>query len=253
VIIYKSREEIEKLDRSNRVVTRVLQALKRQVRPGITTMDLEETAERLCKEAGAKPAFKGYRGYPCVLCASVNDEVVHGIPSKTRRLKEGDIIGLDFGAVVEGYYGDGAVTVAVGAVPGTSETLMQVTREALYRGVEAARPGARVSDISQAVQKHVEGHGFSVVREFVGHGIGTSLHEDPQVPNYVAPGPNPVLREGVVLAIEPMVSAGAPSVKIHDDGWTASTVDGSLSAHFERSVAVTADGPWLLGGDAEVV
>lgn len=253
MIIYKSREEIEKLDRSNRVVTRVLQALKREVRPGITTMDLEETADRLCKEAGARPAFKGYRGYPCVLCASVNDEVVHGIPSKGRRLKEGDIIGLDFGVVVEGYYGDGAVTVAVGAVPDPAQTLMQVTREALYRGVEAARPGARVSDISQAVQAHVEKHGFSVVREFVGHGIGTSLHEDPQVPNYVAPGPNPVLREGVVLAIEPMVALGAPSVKIHDDGWTASTVDGSLSAHFERSVAVTADGPWLLGGDAEVV
>jgi len=253
VIIYKSREEIEKLDRSNRVVTRVLQALKREVRAGITTMDLEETAEKLCREAGAKPAFKGYRGFPCVLCASVNDEVVHGIPSRQRRLKEGDIIGLDFGVVVEGYYGDGAVTVAVGDVPDPTKSLMAVTREALYRGVEAARPGARVSDISQAVQKHVEGHGFSVVREFVGHGIGTSLHEDPQVPNYVAPGPNPVLREGVVLAIEPMVSAGAPSVKIHDDGWTASTVDGSLSAHFERSVAVTADGPWLLGGDAEVV
>jgi methionyl aminopeptidase len=253
VIIYKSREEIEKLDRSNRVVTRVLQALKREVRAGITTMDLEETAEKLCREAGAKPAFKGYRGFPCVLCASVNDEVVHGIPSKSRRLKDGDIIGLDFGVVVEGYYGDGAVTVAVGEVPDPAKSLMAVTREALYRGVEAARPGARVSDISQAVQKHVEGHGFSVVREFVGHGIGTSLHEDPQVPNYVTPGPNPVLREGVVLAIEPMVSAGAPSVKIHEDGWTASTVDGSLSAHFERSVAVTADGPWLLGGDAEVV
>ena len=253
MIIYKSREEMEKLDRSNRVVTRVLQALKREVRPGITTMDLEETAEKLCREAGAKPAFKGYRGFPCVLCASVNDEVVHGIPSQKRRLKEGDIIGLDFGVVVEGYYGDGAVTVAVGDVPDPAKSLMAVTREALYRGVEAARPGARVSDISQAVQKHVEGHGFSVVREFVGHGIGTSLHEDPQVPNYVAPGPNPVLREGVVLAIEPMVAAGAPSVKIHDDGWTASTVDGSLSAHFERSVAVTADGPWLLGGDAEVV
>jgi methionyl aminopeptidase len=253
VIIYKSREEIEKLDRSNRVVTRVLQALKREVRAGITTMDLEETAEKLCREAGAKPAFKGYRGFPCVLCASVNDEVVHGIPSRHRRLKDGDIIGLDFGVVVEGYYGDGAVTVAVGDVPDPTKSLMAVTREALYRGVEAARPGARVSDISQAVQKHVEEHGFSVVREFVGHGIGTSLHEDPQVPNYVAPGPNPVLREGVVLAIEPMVSAGAPSVKIHDDGWTASTVDGSLSAHFERSVAVTADGPWLLGGDAEVV
>jgi methionyl aminopeptidase len=253
VIIYKSREEIEKLDRSNRVVTRVLQALKREVRAGITTMDLEETAEKLCREAGAKPAFKGYRGFPCVLCASVNDEVVHGIPSRHRRLKDGDIIGLDFGVVVEGYYGDGAVTVAVGDVPDPTRSLMAVTREALYRGVEAARPGARVSDISQAVQKHVEEHGFSVVREFVGHGIGTSLHEDPQVPNYVAPGPNPVLREGVVLAIEPMVSAGAPSVKIHDDGWTASTVDGSLSAHFERSVAITADGPWLLGGDAEVV
>jgi methionyl aminopeptidase len=253
MIIYKSREEIGKMDRSNRVVTQVLAALARQVRAGVSTFDLERSAEKLCREAGAKPAFKGYRGYPCVLCASVNDEVVHGIPSPRRVLKDGDIIGLDFGAVVEGYYGDGAVTVAVGEVSDEARRLMKVTREALYRGIEAARPGARVSSISEAVQAHVEREGFSVVREFVGHGIGTSLHEDPQVPNYVAAGPNPVLREGVVLAIEPMVNAGSPAVRIHEDGWTASTVDRRLSAHFERSVAVTAEGPWLLGGDANVV
>ena len=253
MIIYKSRDEIEKMDRSNRIVTRVLAALARQVKAGITTMDLEQEADRLCREAGARAAFKGYRGYPCVLCASVNDEVVHGIPSPRRVLKDGDIIGLDFGVVLDGYYGDGAVTVPVGKVSEEAETLLRATREALYLGVEAARPGARVSDIGAAVQRRAESAGFSVVRDFVGHGIGTALHEDPQVPNYGTPGSGPVLREGLVLAIEPMVNVGGPGVKVHDDGWTASTVDGSLSAHFERSVAVTAEGPWLLGGGAEVV
>jgi methionyl aminopeptidase len=257
MIMLKSPDEIEHMRRASGIVAEILAEVGAHVRPGVSTAELDALAEELTRKHGSKPAFKGYvvggRSFPATICISVNDEVVHGIPSRQKRLKDGDIIGLDFGVVVEGYYGDGAVTVAVGDVPDPTKNLMTVTREALYRGVEAARPGARVSDISQAVQKHVEGHGFSIVREFVGHGIGTSLHEDPQVPNYVAPGPNPVLREGVVLAIEPMVSAGAPSVKIHDDGWTASTVDGSLSAHFERSVAVTADGPWLLGGDAEVV
>jgi methionyl aminopeptidase len=253
MIIYKSREEIDTMDRANRVVTRILSALARQVAPGVSTMDLEETADRMIREAGVKPAFKGYRGYPCVLCASVNDEVVHGIPSPRKVLRAGDVVGLDFGVVLDGYYGDGAVTVPVGRIAPEAEDLLRVTREAMHQGIAAARPGSRLSDISAAVQRHAEGRGFSIVRDFVGHGIGTSLHEDPQVPNYGPPGNGPVLREGLVLAIEPMVNAGGPGVRIHDDGWTASTVDGSLSAHFERSIAITADGPVLLGGDAEVI
>jgi len=253
MIIYKSAEEIETMDRSNRVVTRILAALVEQVAPGVTTMELETTAERMIGELGARPAFKGYRGYPCVLCVSVNDEVVHGIPSARRVLRDGDIVGLDFGVVLDGYYGDSAVTVPVGKVSPAAKSLMRVTREALYAGVAAARTGGRLSDISAAVQRRVESEGFSVVRDFVGHGIGTALHEDPQVPNYGPAGNGPVLREGLVLAIEPMVNAGGPAVRIHDDGWTASTVDGSLSAHFERTIAITAQGPRLLGGDAEVI
>jgi methionyl aminopeptidase len=251
MIIYKSREEIETMDRCNRVVTRVLAALSRQVGAGVSTHDLDQEAERMCREAGVRPAFKGYRGYPAVLCASINDEVVHGIPSRQRVLKDGDIIGLDFGVVLDGYYGDGAITVGVGPVADKAQALMRATREALYLGIEQARPGNRLSDIGAAVQRHVESRGYSVVRDFVGHGIGTALHEDPQVPNYGAPGTGPVLKEGLVLAIEPIVNAGAAAVRIGADGWTASTTDGSLSAHFERSVAITADGPWLLGGDAE--
>jgi methionyl aminopeptidase len=253
MIIYKSRAEIETMDKSSRIVTGILAALKRQVAPGVTTMDLETAAERMTREAGARPAFKGYRGYPCVLCVSVNDEVVHGIPSARRVLKEGDIVGLDFGVVLDGYYGDSAVTVPVGKVSPEAETLMRTTREALHAGIAAARTGSRLSDISAAVQRRVEADAFSVVRDFVGHGIGTALHEDPQVPNYGPAGNGPVLREGLVLAIEPMVNAGGPAVRIHDDGWTASTVDGSLSAHFERTIAITAEGPRYLGGDAEVI
>jgi methionyl aminopeptidase len=251
MIIYKSREEIGRMDRCNRVVAQILAALKGAVAPGVTTADLDRMAERMCREAGVKPAFKGYRGYPCVLCTSVNEEVVHGIPSPKKVLREGDIIGLDFGVVLEGYYGDAAVTVPVGRISPEAENLLRVTRESMKRGIRAARPGARLSDISAAVQEHVESHGYSVVREFVGHGIGTSLHEDPQVPNFGAPGSGPVLKEGLALAIEPMVNMGNPAVRIHADGWTASTVDGSLSAHFERSIAVTEDGPMLLGGDVE--
>lgn len=253
MIVYKSRDEIEIMDRCNRVVTRILAALVDRVEPGVTTMELDQIAERLCREAGVRPAFKGYRGYPCVLCASVNDEVIHGIPSPRRVVREGDIIGLDFGVVLDGYYGDGAVTVPVGPVSKEASALMKVTREALYLGVDAARPGNRLSDISAAVQRHAEAAGYSVVRDFVGHGIGTALHEDPQVPNYGPAGSGPVLKEGLVLAIEPMVNIGGSGVRIGDDGWTARTLDGSLSAHFERSVAITSNGPWLLGGDAEVV
>jgi methionyl aminopeptidase len=253
MIIYKSREEIATMDRCNRVVAEILARLAGMVRPGLTTRDLDAEAERLCGEAGVRPAFKGYRGYPAVLCASVNEEVVHGIPSPRRMLKEGDIIGLDFGVVLDGYYGDAAVTVPVGRVAPEVRDLLRVTREALYRGIATARPGRRLSDVSAAIQEHVEAGGYSVVREFVGHGIGTALHEDPQVPNYGIPGNGPVLKEGIVLAIEPMVNMGRPEVRIHPDGWTTSTVDGSLSAHFERSIAVTADGPLVLGGQVEGV
>lgn len=252
MIIYKSHDEIETMDRCNRVVTRVLTALAKQIRPGVTTMDLEHTAERMCREADVKPAFKGYRGFPCVLCASINDEVVHGIPSPRRELRERDIVGLDFGVVLDGYYGDAAITVPVGKVAPETAGLLRVTREALDRGIAMARPGNRLSDISAAIQKHAEDGGYAVVREFVGHGIGTSLHEDPQVPNYGTPGSGPILKEGLVLAIEPMVNMGKPDVRVGSDGWTASTIDGSLSAHFERSVAITQNGPWVLGGDVEV-
>ncbi len=251
MIIYKSREEIEMMDRCNRVVAQILAEVAGQVEPGVTTADLDQLADRMCRDASVRPAFKGYRGYPCVLCTSVNEEVVHGIPSPKKLLKEGDIIGLDFGVVLDGYFGDAAVTVPVGRIPRETQDLLRVTRESLQRGIAAARPGNRLSDISAAVQRHVESHGYSVVREFVGHGIGTALHEDPQVPNYGAPGSGPVLKEGLVLAIEPMVNIGGPGVRIHADGWTASTLDGSLSAHFERSIAITADGPLTLGGKAE--
>jgi methionyl aminopeptidase len=251
MIIYKSREEIATMDRCNRVVAQILAELKGQVEPGVTTADLDRLAESMCKDAGVRPAFKGYRGYPCVLCTSVNEEVVHGIPSPKKVLKEGDIIGLDFGVVLDGYFGDAAVTVPVGRISREARDLLSVTRESMHKGIQAARPGKRLSDISVAVQTHAESHGYAVVREFVGHGIGTSLHEDPQVPNYGHPGSGPVLKEGLVLAIEPMVNVGGPAVRIHSDGWTASTIDGSLSAHFERSIAITEDGPLVLGGDVE--
>ena len=253
MIIYKSREEIETMDRCNRVVAQILAALAKAVAPGVTTADLDRLAEKMCRDAAVRPAFKGYRGYPAVLCASVNEEVVHGIPSEKKVLREGDIVGLDFGVVLEGYYGDAAVTVPVGRISREAEELLRVTRESLHKGIQAARPGARLSDISAAVQAHVESQGYSVVREFVGHGIGTALHEDPQVPNFGTPGSGPVLKEGLALAIEPMVNVGGPAVRIHTDGWTASTVDGSLSAHFERSIAITENGPLVLGGEVEGV
>ena len=251
MIIYKSREEIETMDRCNRVVAQILAEVAGQVEPGVTTADLDQLADRMCRDARVRPAFKGYRGYPCVLCTSVNEEVVHGIPSPKKVLKEGDIIGLDFGVVLDGYFGDAAVTVPVGRISREARDLLSATSESLRRGIAAARPGRRLSDISAAVQRHAESHGYTVVREFVGHGIGTSLHEDPQVPNYGTPGSGPVLKAGLVLAIEPMVNIGGPAVRIHADGWTASTLDGSLSAHFERSIAITEDGPLVLGGEVE--
>ncbi|HWP34290.1 MAG TPA: type I methionyl aminopeptidase [Thermodesulfobacteriota bacterium] len=248
MIVLKSPAEIAKIRTACAIVAETLLRLEEAIRPGMTTQDLDRMAEEALRRAGARPAFKGYRGYPAVLCVSVNAEVVHGIPSPRRVLKEGDIVGLDFGAVVDGYYGDAAITVGVGAVSPEAARLMRVTREALERGIEQARVGNRIVHISGAIQDHAEAHGYSVVREFVGHGIGTRLHEEPQVPNYRVSGPPARVRllEGLVLAIEPMVNAGGPEVRILDDGWTAVTADGSLSAHFEHTLAVTADGPWVL-------
>ena len=210
-------------------------------------MDLERAAEAKIKELGAKPAFKGYYDYPCVLCTSVNHEIVHGIPSEKRMLKAGDIVSIDTGVVLDGYYGDAAITVPVGGeLTPQLEKLLEVTRESLYRGIEAARIGNTVGDVGSAVQKLVEANGFSVVREFVGHGIGTKLHEEPQVPNYGTPGSGPKLRDGMVLAIEPMVNVGRSEARVLDDNWTAVTKDGTYSAHFEHTVAITKDGPVIL-------
>jgi methionyl aminopeptidase len=215
------------------------------VEPGMTTSELDAEAERLVRAGGAEPAFKGYRGYPATLCASVNEQVVHGIPSP-RRLVEGDILSLDMGVKLNGFYGDSAVTVPVGRIGDDVQRLLVVTQEALERGIRQVRVGGRISDIGHAIQQHVESHGFSVVREFVGHGIGAALHEEPQIANYGEPGRGPRMAEGMVLAIEPMVNMGRPAVKVLSDGWTAVTRDGSLSAHFEHTVAVTSDGPLVL-------
>jgi methionyl aminopeptidase len=241
MIVCRSSSEIEKLRRVNQLVAQVLAELRRMAVPGVTTEEIDGAAERLVRAQGAEPAFKGYHGYPATVCVSANAQVVHGIPSK-RPLVEGDILSIDMGAKLDGYFGDCAVTVPIGQVPPAAAELLRVTEEALFRGIEAVKPGARVSDIGAAVQQHVEVHGFSVVREFVGHGIGTSLHEEPQIANYGPGGRGPRLAEGMVLAIEPMVNAGKPAVKVLSDGWTAVTRDGSLSAHFEHTVVVTPEG-----------
>jgi methionyl aminopeptidase len=245
VIVCKSAGEIERMRAANALVAEVLAELAAMVRPGVTTQDLDTVAERLVREGGAEPAFKGYRGYPATLCASVNEQVVHGIPA-ARQLVEGDIVSLDMGVKLNGFYGDSAVTVPVGRIGDDAQRLLQVTQEALQRGIAQVRVGNRVSDIGHAIQQHVESHGFSVVREFVGHGIGAALHEEPQIANYGEPGRGPRLAEGMVLAIEPMVNIGRPAVKVLADGWTAVTRDGSLSAHFEHTVAVTKQGPLIL-------
>jgi methionyl aminopeptidase len=246
-IVCKSQSEIEKMQRSGHVVRQVLDELRAMVAPGVTTMDLEKTADRRIKEFGAKPAFKGYYNYPCVLCTSVNEEIVHGIPSAKRVLKDGDIVSIDCGVVMDGYYGDAAVTVAVGdSVSPERKKLMDVTEQSLYKAIEQVKLGNSISDIGAAVQEFVEANGFSVVREFVGHGIGTKLHEEPQVPNFKVRGADTRLREGMVLAIEPMVNSGRPEAKVLDDKWTAVTADGSSSAHFEHCVAVTRNGPLIL-------
>ena len=231
---------------SGRIVRQVLDELSAMVAPGITTMDLERFAEKKIAELGAKPAFKGYYDYPCVLCTSVNEEIVHGIPSEKRALKEGDIVSIDCGVVLDGYYGDAAITVPVSAVKPELRKLLTVTEESLYRGIDQALIGNSVGDVGAAVQEHVEANGFSVVRDFVGHGIGTRLHEEPQIPNFGARGHGAKLREGMVLAIEPMVNYGKPETRVLGDKWTAVTGDGSFSAHFEHCVAVTKDGPVIL-------
>lgn len=244
--VQKSWAELQKMHRACTIVVETLQALADAAIPGVTTKELDTLSRERIVQAGAKPAFLGYRGYPATLCISVNEEVVHGIPGK-RKLKDGDVVGLDLGCVVDGFYGDAARTVVVGKPKNAATTkLVEVTRQSLLAGIEQCRPGNRVGDIGHAVQSLAEGHGFSVVREFVGHGIGTSLHEDPQVPNYGPPGRRERLVAGMCLAIEPMVNVGGPEVKVLGDGWTAVTVDGSLSAHFELSIAVTEHGPWIL-------
>lgn len=232
--------------RSGHIVRQVLEATRDAVAPGRSTMDLERVAERKIRDLGAKPAFKGYYDYPCVLCTSINNEIVHGIPSEERLLKPGDIVSLDCGVVLDGYYGDSAITVPVGELGPELQKLLDVTRKSLQQGIEAARVGNTVGDVGAAVQGVVEANGFSVVREFVGHGIGTKLHEDPQVPNFGKPGYGPRLRDGMVLAIEPMVNMGRPETRLLDDKWTAVTQDGSYSAHFEHCIAVTRNGPVIL-------
>jgi methionyl aminopeptidase len=245
MIVCRSKSEIDKLRRVNQLVATILAALRRMAVPGVTTQDLDAFAEAQVRAAGAEPAFKGYHGYPATVCVSVNEQVVHGIPS-SRKMIEGDVLSIDMGAKLDGFYGDCAVTVPIGRVGTEAERLLRVTNEALFRGIDAVRPGARVSDIGAAVQAHVEANGFSVVREFVGHGIGTALHEEPQIANYGPGGRGPRLAEGMVLAIEPMVNVGDAAVKVLSDGWTAVTRDSSLSAHFEHTVVVTGDGCEIL-------
>jgi methionyl aminopeptidase len=253
--VQKSWSELQTMARACRIVVDALDVLEAAAVPGVTTREMDRIARECIEKAGARPAFLGYRGYPATLCISVNEEVVHGIPGP-RRLKEGDVVGLDLGCIVDGFFGDAARTVAVGRVSEEAQRLMHTTREALFAGIDQCRPGRRVGDIGHAVQTHAERRGFSVVREFVGHGIGTSLHEEPQVPNYGPPGRRERLVQGMCLAIEPMVNVGGPEVEVLADGWTAVTRDRSLSAHYELSIAVTQHGPWILSepypyGEAE--
>jgi methionyl aminopeptidase len=243
----KSAAELELMNQANVLVHEVLRLVSEAARPGVSTAALDALAEEHIRSRGGRPAFKGYRGYPATLCTSVNDVIVHGIPSAACVLNEGDIASVDCGVVWQGYFGDAAVTVAVGSVSADARRLLEVTRECLDAAVGAMRPGGRVSDVGSAIQRHAESHGFSVVREFVGHGIGRALHEEPQVYNFGPPGRGPELRPGLVLAIEPMVNQGAAGVVVDADGWTARTEDGKLSAHFEYSVAVTTNGPRILG------
>lgn len=245
MITLKTKEEIEIMRECNRMVAQTREALKTWVEPGMTTKDLDQKAENFIRKLGAVPAFKGYRGFPATLCTSINEQVVHGIPSNVK-LKEGDILSADMGAIYRGFYGDSAFSCAIGQISDKAHRLLKVTEESLYKGIEAAQPGRHLHDIGAAVQEHVERAGFSVVRDFVGHGIGRALHEDPQVPNFGKRGTGPVLKVGMVLAIEPMVNEGDPNVRVLSDGWTAVTVDGKLSAHFEHTIAITENGPEIL-------
>jgi methionyl aminopeptidase len=246
VIELKSAREIGLMRRGGHLLADVVARLRETVKPGLSTLEIDEDVEAFIRSRGALPAFKGYRGFPATVCISINEEVVHGIPSAHRRIKEGDIVGLDLGCIVEGYYADCAFTLAIGDVPPKVQQLLDVTRDSLDVAIAECRAGRRLSDVSHAVQVHVERHGFSVVRAFVGHGIGRALHEDPQIPNFGDPGRGPQLRPGMVLAIEPMVTMGSWEVKVLDDGWTAVTRDGSLAAHFEHTIAVTDDEPEVL-------
>jgi methionyl aminopeptidase len=252
MIICKGRAELEKMCEANRIVAGVLRHLGTLIRPGISTKELDTVAERMITEAGGIPAFKGYKGapgsvdFPASVCTSLNDEIVHGIPSEDRVLKKGDILAVDVGVLYHGFYGDAARTFPVDKISDELKKLLKITEESLYLGIDRVKVGNRVSDISSAVQRHVETNGFSVVREFVGHGIGKALHEEPQVPNFGEPGRGPRLTEGMVLAIEPMVNSKGAGVRILEDKWTAVTADGGYSAHFEHSVAVTQNGPWIL-------
>lgn len=252
MVVLKTAGEIELMDEANRIVHRVLDGLAERIAPGVTTAELDRWAEDTIRSAGGVPAFLNYKGFPATLCTALNDVIVHGIPDG-RALVEGDIIGFDCGVIYKGYYGDAARTFAVGTVSAGAEALMRVTRESLELAAEQMVPGNRLSDIGHAVQRHVEAHGFSVVRQFVGHGVGTSLHEDPQVPNFGKPGRGMRLKPGMVLAIEPMVNAGKDKVRMDPDGWTARTHDGTLSAHFEYSIAVTEQGPRILGKQQDVL
>lgn len=246
MIHLKSHKEIEIMRRANQIIAETREVLFPMFKPGVTTYDLDRVADESFRSKGAKSAFKGYRGFPASICVSINEEVVHGIPNKKRVLKEGDIVGLDMGTIFEGYYGDSAVTIPVGTTTEEALRLIKITEESLHLGIKEARPGGRLYDIGSAVQEHAENAGFSVVRDFVGHGIGQQLHEEPQVPNYGQRGRGMVLQVGMVLAIEPMINAGSPEVKIKQDGWTAVTKDGKMSAHFEHSVVITEKGPVIL-------
>ena len=250
MIHLKSKEEINKMRSAAQIVVEALNTLKEMVEPGVTTWDLDKKAEEVAIKRGGKPAFKGYSDYPGSVCFAINSEVVHGIPSKKKILKEGDIVGIDFGVILDGFYGDSAVTVPVGEISSMADKLLKVTEESLLKGIQEASPDKNLYKVSGAIQSYVEDMGFSIVRSFVGHGIGKSLHEDPQVPNFVPKNGNRSngikLKPGMVIAIEPMVNVGKPDIKILEDGWTAVTVDGTLSAHFEHTVAVTENGPVIL-------
>jgi len=246
MVSIKSQKELDQMRKAGAIVAQILEEMVAMAAPGISTGELDRFAESRCKELKAKPAFKGYHGFPATVCISINDEVVHGIPSNKRILKEGDIVGIDYGVVYEGWYGDSARTVGVGKISKAAQKLLEVTEESLLQGIRQCYEGNRVFDIGHAVQNYVEGFGYSVVREFVGHGIGRALHEEPQVPNYGPKGKGLVLKSGMVLAIEPMINAGGHEVKVLSDGWTAVTVDRSLSAHFEHTVAITPNGPEIL-------